>query len=475
MSRLLKGIIFALASLAGLLIIISVVLYVFFNTSAYRSGIERIASEALGAEVLVGGKITISFFPDLHIKLRGVRVRVRGMDIVSVKEAVVRPALLPLFKMEVSIKSVALLNPAVTVTRGSGGRFNFEQWDTAASTSPAVDLDRLSISGGTLTYADENSGGGFAVENFSLNALNLRIAQGKNAEFLKRLSFAAKFDCRQARVQSFVLSNVECKCVCKNGVFIFDPATFKLFGGKGSGRIEADLAGNVPGYSVLCNLSRFSIEEYFKTLSSNKVLQGPMDFSANLSMLGNTGDELKRSARGDASLTGESLTLYGSDLDREFARFESSQNFSLFDAGAYFFVGPLGLLVTKGYNFANVIKGGGGESVIGKLFSGWKIDNGSALAGDVAFSTKKNRVALKGKINFASERFDDVTIAIIDAKGCAKIKQKVHGSFRKPVADKPDILVSLAGPAINLFKKGRNIFAGGKCEVFYAGSVPAPK
>ena len=90
-------------------------------------------------------------------------------------------------------------------------------------------------------------------------------------------------------------------------------------------------------------------------------------------------------------------------------------------------------------------------------------------------ATKQNRIALKGRINFVNERFDDVTIALIDARGCARVQQKIRGPFRKPVVEKPSVLMSLAGPALNLLKQARDLFTGGKCKVFYTGSVPAPK
>jgi AsmA protein len=90
-------------------------------------------------------------------------------------------------------------------------------------------------------------------------------------------------------------------------------------------------------------------------------------------------------------------------------------------------------------------------------------------------ATKKNRIALKGRINFVVERFDDVTVALINARGCARVQQKIHGPFQKPVVEKPNVLVSVAGPVLNLLKQAKNIFPGGKCEAFYAGSVPAPK
>ena len=88
---------------------------------------------------------------------------------------------------------------------------------------------------------------------------------------------------------------------------------------------------------------------------------------------------------------------------------------------------------------------------------------------------RQNRIALKGRINFVNERFDDVIIALIDAKGCVRVKQKIHGPFRKPVVEKPNVLLSLAGPVLNLLKQAGNLFTDGTCEVFYTGSVPAPK
>ncbi len=200
-----------------------------------------------------------------------------------------------------------------------------------------------------------------------------------------------------------------------------------------------------------------------------------MDFSANLSMQGKSLNEMKLTANGASSLRGKNLTLDGYDLDREFSRFESSQNFNLVDVGAFFFAGPVGLVVTKGYNFASIFKGSGGNSKIRTLVSDWKVERGVAHAQDVAMATNENRLALQGGLDFVNERFDDVTVALIDAKGCAKVRQKITGPFQKPVVEKPNILVSLAGPALKLLKKARNLFPGGQCEVIYDGLVAPPK
>jgi hypothetical protein len=137
-----------------------------------------------------------------------------------------------------------------------------------------------------------------------------------------------------------------------------------------------------------------------------------MDFSANLSMKGATTDAMVRSAAGEVSLRGHDLTLEIGDIDKELARYQSSQNFNLVDVGALFFAGPLGLAVTKGFNFAGVFQSSSGSSQIRTLVSEWRIERGVAQAKDVAMTTKENRIALKGGLDFVNGRFKEVTVAL---------------------------------------------------------------
>ena len=199
-----------------------------------------------------------------------------------------------------------------------------------------------------------------------------------------------------------------------------------------------------------------------------------MDFSATLSMKGVTADARVRSAAGEASLRGHDLTLEIGDIDKELARYASSQNFNLVDVGAFFIAGPFGPLITKGYNFASLFRGSGGSSRIRMLVSHWKVERGIARAKDVAMATNGHRVALKGSLDFPNERFDDVTMAVIDEKGCVKVRQKIRGSFRNPEVEQANVLQSVAGPVLKLINQAKKLL-GGKCEVFYAGSVAPPK
>ena len=89
-------------------------------------------------------------------------------------------------------------------------------------------------------------------------------------------------------------------------------------------------------------------------------------------------------------------------------------------------------------------------------------------------ATNENRIALMGSLDYVNERFNDVTVAVVDGKGCAKVRQKIRGPFRNPEVEKVSVLQTAVGPMLTLFKQAGKVF-GGQCEVFYAGSVAPPK
>ena len=239
----------------------------------------------------------------------------------------------------------------------------------------------------------------------------------------------------------------------------------RLFGGQGSGSLRADLSGSVPHYNVRYSLSRFRIEEFLKALSPKKAAEGSMDFTASLSMRGKTANEMKQTADGEVSLRGENLTLDGVDLDRKVSRFEASQSFNLVDVGAFFIAGPFAPLVTKGYDFAGLFKGSGGSSRIRTLVSDWKVERGIARAKDVAMATNENRIALTGSLDFVNERFDDVTVAVVDggdAPRCARRSAALSGNrrWRRRASSRPS-----RGRCSSCSSRRKNSSGGGvKCS-----------
>ena len=127
MSKSLKSILLAIIGLIGLLILISVALIFFVDTSVYKPRVERAASEALGMEVRVGGRLGIGFFPGLHVRLDDVHIRNRGMEIASAKEASLEIALLPLLHKEVRIRRIGLQRPRISMKRDRDGSVQFRK------------------------------------------------------------------------------------------------------------------------------------------------------------------------------------------------------------------------------------------------------------------------------------------------------------------------------------------------------------
>jgi AsmA protein len=473
MARPTRTLLFAAIGFAGLLVLVAGGLLLLVHANVGKARLEAAASGALGMEVSVGGRLGIGLFPGMLVTLEDVHIRNRGSDLASAKQATIAIGLLPLLRNEVQIEKIALQHATISIEKDRDGRFNFEQPEAAAATLPALDWPNLSLSHGTLVYADQRSAGGFEAADCRLEMHRLRLSSGRRSNFIKGLSFTAELACGEVRNEGFTVSDLKLSAAAKNGVFDLSPVTTRIFGTLGSGSIQADASGAVPHYRIQYSLPQFPIEEFFKAMARQQVAAGRMDFSANLSMQG-TGREMRQTVKGAVSLRGKNLTLRGRDLDGTLSRFESSQNFNLVDVGAFFFAGPLGLVVTKGYDFASVLQGTGSSSEIHTLVSDWKVERGVAQAQDVAMATKQNRVALRGGLDFVNGRFDNVTMALIDAKGCAKVRQRISGTFQNPLVEQPSLLASLTGPARRLLQRGSE-FLGGRCEVFYAGSVAAPR
>ena len=465
----------AAGGLFALLILTAVALVLFVDVNAHKPRLEAAASDALGMEVRIGGNLAIGFFPGFHVTLEDVRIRNRGLDVASAKEAILGIELLPLLHKEVRVVKIGMRRPRISIEQDRDGKFNFEERKETKGTRFVLDAKKFFLSEGALFYADKITGEVLEAGDFNLDVSRLRFTGGKApGHLLKNLSFTAGFTCKAFRKGSLAVSNLKIHIEGKDGVLDLDPVTMRLFGGEGSGSLRADLSGPVPHYNIRYSLSKFRIEEFFKALSPKKVAEGSMDFSSSLSTRGKTANEMKRNANGEFSLRGESLTLDGVDLDRTFSRYEASQNFNLVDVGALFIAGPFGPLITKGYAFGSLFVGSGGSSRIRVLVSGWKVERGIAQAKDVAMATNENRIALVGSLDFVNERFNDVTVAVVDGEGCAKVRQKINGPFLKPEVEKVSVLKTAAGPMLTLLKQAGKVF-GGPCEVFYAGSVAPPK
>jgi uncharacterized protein involved in outer membrane biogenesis len=476
LSRPLKKVLFfSAAALVGLAILAAMALFVFVDVDGHKPRLETTASKMLGVEVKIGGHLGIGLFPGLRVSMEDVQIGNRGGEVFSAKLATLGIDILPLLSKQVRVRTLALEHPRFAIERSLDGQINVLEPATPGRTLPALDVAGISFSDGSFLYTNKQTGDVIEAGACSLDLQRLQRPGGEARDVLKKLSFNAEIACAKIRRNEFRATELKVSAGADNGVMNFTPVTMRAFGGQGAGKLRADFSGTDPQYQLRYSLSQFHIHEFLATQSPGIVARGSLDFSLNLSMRGKIAEELTMSANGDATLRGKNLAIEGADLDLVLSRFESSQNFNIVDLGAFLFAGPAGLVVMKGYNFASIFQKTGGRSEIRTLVSEWKVERGVAQAQDVALATNKNRIALQGELDFVNQKFKDVTVAVVDARGCVKLHQAIRGSFRKPAVDKLNVLTSLAGPVLNVLKKGTDLVPGEKCEVFYAGSVAPPQ
>lgn len=473
MTKSFKISLIAAGALVGILLLLASIAAIVLRVNA-KPRLEAIASAALGMKVRISGPLTISFFPGLHLALADVHVDKRTAELASAGEVDLDIELLPLLRKEVIANQIDLKRLTLALERDQSGELDIDGLFAAGGARPALTVTKVSVSDATIAYTDKRSGRGFDATACNLDLGHLQLSSSQNPDPMRDLSFTATLECGRIHTKYFEASDVKLPMEAKSGILVISPVTLQLFGGHGSGDIRADLSGSVPTYQVRYGLTQFRIEEFFKNVSPKSIGTGSMDFSATLSLRGESTEALVASADGVASLHGNNLILATGDLDAKLSRYESSQSFNLIDFGAFFFAGPLGLAVTKGYNYARIFQGAAGTTSIDTLASEWQVARGVAQATDVAMATPKNRVALKGGLDFVSGRYDQVIVAVIDAKGCAIVQQKINGPFLNPVVENPTVVGTITGPVRTLLRQARTL-VGGKCELFYTGSVAPPK
>ncbi len=470
MSRRQKITVIAFAALALFVAIAALVV----SRIDIKPRFESIASRAIGMDVAVSGNVSIHLLPQPHVRLEGVTIKNAKAEIARVRDADLGLEFWPLLRQRLRIRSVILQGVVIDLVRQRDGHFNFEAESRNERTIPATNVGRVTLSKVAFRYRNQQTDKEVSAKDCEFESRDVQLQEGTGREIMKHLSLTAQIDCSEMRNDLFVGTNVKATAVGQAGHFKLAPLTMRMMGGNGAGVLDADYTDKVPSYRLRYSVTRLTVDDLFKSLSPDKTGEGFLDFSTDLTMRGFNAAELTRSAHGEAAMHGKQLEITIGDLDDKLSRYESSQNFNLVDLGAFFIAGPLGAVVTKGYNFASVFKDRQGNTQIRNLVSHWKVQDGVAQAQDVAMLTHKNRLAMHGKLDFVTKRFDDVTVAVIDDRGCPTIEQKIRGPFSNPEVVKPNVLVSLTGPFTRVVRRMKRAI-GVKCEVFYDGSISPPK
>jgi hypothetical protein len=338
-------------------------------------------------------------------------------------------------------------------------------------------FELLTVSKGDIVYVDKKTKDKVMVNGLDLALSNVSIHESGDNDLIKKISFDGDVNIEKFDEETYKLSDLSFRTKARKGVFELRSISTSDLHGKEEDSVTIDLTGKIPSFKIKYTESGLPVEEMLRRLYQKEVLKGEIDLAINLSMKGKSLAEMKRTLDGDVSIKGEGLIFHGLDIDDVISKFERSQQFDLLDVGSTFFLGPFGPAITKGSQFAQVYSALQKEkdSEIQKLICSWDMKNGVAEAKDVALSTEKNRIAMVGKLDLVNEQFLDVTIAVLDSKGCAVVSQEIQGSFINPEIKKMSTIGALMGPVVGVLNNTTKMLLMKKCKVFYKGSLEHPK
>jgi hypothetical protein len=470
-----KTILVIAGGIVALTVFAAVLALLSLNINSYKPKIETAASETTGLNIRVKGKMGLSFFP-FGLSLKDLHVAGKAGEILSVEQIKLGAELLPLLWRQLKVTSCKLLRPTMTIVKDAQGKYNFESAERSKGRSrTSFNLNKFTLFKGMLVYLDMKTGKKTELKEINLVLKNLSVVD-TSGDIIRNISFAGSMECKEVLQTPFRIDSIKGPIKAEKGVFIAKPLTMDIFGAKGEGDASADESEPDGEYKMNLNVSNLDFERFEESFGVTKVIGGKGDLVASLTFKEKGSRNLLNSMDGTLSLRGDNLITYTVDLDEVLSAYERSQKFNLVDIAVYFFAGPLGSVALKGYRYGDVYyQTRGGQGTITQFVSHWKVKDGQAEAADCAIATRHNRVALKGKLNFVSERYDNVTVALLDESGCAKFQQSISGPFDSPQVGVVSAVESLAEPILNLYKQAKRFAQSGKCQVFYSGSVKQPR
>lgn len=244
---------------------------------------------------------------------------------------------------------------------------------------------------------------------------------------------------------------------------------------EGHFKVHPPTKKNTPQWQFKVYSDKLNLNAFSKLINSPIEIEGFSSIDTHLS--GSYHDSNFQITNGKVNTRANNLLLSGININKILEDFQNSQSVGLLDVGAVVLMGPTGMLLTKGNDYNNLIKslGGKGTSKINQISLNMTLSDHIVTMNDVAFSTQKHRLAVKGQINTKQKTFINFKAATIDKDGCPIYAEEVKGTLADPKIKKVNVLVSgIVNPITSLVKKVTKQL-NVKCkEPFYNGTVKAP-
>ena len=449
-----------------------------FRLNSLKPAIDSELTEITGMKTTIHGNIYARLLPNIVVVVKNISLKNDDVLQINIEKLELELPFSSLFSKISKIEALKLNRPVVTLINRSvdtsieklPATSSVQDLNVADSLDWEINLTVAKIYNGSFSYYDENNRDTLLFKGISLNSDVLHAKGNTDTLILEDLMASGLLRVKDARVNSLYLENIKLDVKLDKGVLTVSHLSDGYYGEHNSGYTAIDFSGDEPTYSIRQDIQKFRMERLLARFDQSPLMKGEMDFSISLDFYGKNASNRWLTTKGEILLKGKNLTLYGINIDMLAKKYSRSQKFSLVDMGAFFIAGPVGIAVTKGRDFAALLTTKEGDSTeIHEFISVWKVKAGEMHAEDVAFSTTRNRIALKGSLNIWQEKFNGLDIALINDHGCAVFHQRLSGSFYDPDVSDVKVVKTLLGPV-------KNIFTGKKCKhVFYEGSVLAPE
>ena len=181
MSRALQRLSWVAGGALALALVVGVTVLMLINLERYKRRVNEDASNALGMEVHVAGRLTTGLFPSFHVTVNDGRVVNRhGALVGSVWRAILSIRPFSLLVGGVRLNRIELVEPTLVLERDPEGKFNTARIANATELLRAFDGGTVEVSRGHLTYADRRAGTGFEARDISIRASHVRLGGGEH-------------------------------------------------------------------------------------------------------------------------------------------------------------------------------------------------------------------------------------------------------------------------------------------------------
>lgn len=474
---LLSIILFCAISIVAFFLIIKVI-----DFNEYKPRIQKAIKDNTGYELIIKGDITLSLSP-VGVRIFDIEVRnpqyKSETSFATLGSFDVALEIAPLLKKEIKIKHVSFEKLNVMIEKNKDGRFNFDlvspkpksdkkpkEHNTTLEQDddfPLVNIKKIKFSEANLSYLDGETNTTSKAEKINLSVHDIHFDAMKHNKlqglFLKgdaqieKLSHGAKF-----------ISDISMNLEMKDAIVAMENLKYILFDSTLQGSGKLDLSGKITKISLKHKVAELKLQPFSKALFGKELLDGQA--SGELKLACSLGDiqTIKSTLGGFIVLAGENVTLRGYDIDKIASALSDSTSFNLAN-----------LLLGVSGNFE------GNSSVLKSVMAKVDIDYSEAKLTDVAFSSAKHRIALKGALQIIEEKFLDVKVALLDTKGCARFEQTIVGTFQKPKLKVDETTINtIANAALSLLGKSKNTQQeeakrDENCVPFYEGTIKHPE